>query len=69
MVWNKGLIIEFFKYTKTFNYMGKSKLAMIMSIVIVLSSFELFAKKGLNYGVEFAGGTIGQVKYDTACNN
>jgi len=56
--------MEFFKYTRTFNFMAKSKLAMILSIVIVLTSFGLLATKGLNYGVDFAGGTIVQVKYD-----
>ncbi len=43
--------------------MGKSKLAMVISIVLVLSSFVLLATKGLNFGVDFAGGTIVQVKY------
>jgi preprotein translocase subunit SecF len=56
--------MEFFKYTKTFNFMSKSKLAMILSIILVLSSFGLLATKGLNYGVDFAGGTIVQVKYE-----
>ena len=58
--------MEFFKYTRTFNFMGKSKIAMVISIVLVLSSYALLATKGLNYGVDFAGGTIVQVKYDTA---
>lgn len=58
--------MEFFKYTKTFNFMGKSKLAMILSVVLVLSSYLLLATKGLNYGVDFAGGTVVQVKYTTA---
>ncbi len=57
--------MEFFKYTKTFNFMGKSKFAMFLSVVVVLASFALLATKGLNYGVDFAGGTIVQVKYDT----
>ncbi|MCW9026679.1 MAG: protein translocase subunit SecF, partial [Thiovulaceae bacterium] len=56
--------MEFFKYTKTFNFMGKSKLAMVMSIIMVLASYALLATKGLNYGVDFAGGTVIQVKYD-----
>jgi len=56
--------MEFFKYTKTFNFMGKSKLAMILSIILVLSSYAILAIKGLNYGVDFAGGTIVQVKYE-----
>ena len=45
--------------------MGKSKAAMIFSIIIVLASYALLMTKGLNYGVDFAGGTIVQVKYDT----
>ena len=57
--------MEFFKYTKTFNFMGKSKQAIIFSIVLVLASYAILLTKGLNYGVDFAGGTIVQVKYDT----
>jgi len=57
--------MEFFRYTKTFNFMGKSKLAMVLSIVLVLSSYAILLTKGLNYGVDFAGGTVIQVKYDT----
>ena len=57
--------MEFFKYTRTFNFMGKSKMAMVLSIFMVLASYTLLATKGLNYGVDFAGGTIVQVKYDT----
>ncbi|MBN2783048.1 MAG: protein translocase subunit SecF [Campylobacterales bacterium] len=57
--------MEFFKYTKTFNFMGKSKLAMVFSIVLVLASYALLATKGLNYGVDFAGGTVVQVKYNS----
>ena len=57
--------MEFFKYTRTFNFMGKSKVAMLLSIALVLASYVLLATKGLNYGVDFAGGTVVQVKYDT----
>lgn len=58
--------MEFFKYTRTFNFMGKSKAAMFLSILLVIASLGIFATKGLNYGVDFAGGTIIQVKYDSA---
>ena len=58
--------MEFFKYTRTFNFMGKSKFAFVFSVVILLASYALLFTKGLNYGVDFAGGTIVQVKYDTA---
>ena len=46
--------------------MGKSKFALLLSIGLVLTSYVLLATKGLNYGVDFAGGTIIQVKYTNA---
>jgi len=55
--------MEFFKQTKTIGFMDKSKIAMIISIVLVLSSYALLLTKGLNFGVDFAGGTIVQVQY------
>jgi preprotein translocase subunit SecF len=57
--------MEFFKYSRTFDFMSKSKLAMLISTILVLASYAVLATKGLNYGVDFAGGTIVQVKYDT----
>jgi preprotein translocase subunit SecF len=57
--------MEFFRYTRTFNFMGKSKMAMFLSIAVVLASYAILATKGLNYGVDFAGGTVVQVKYAT----
>ena len=45
--------------------MGKSKAAIALSLLMVIVSYVLLATKGLNYGVDFAGGTIIQVKYDT----
>jgi preprotein translocase subunit SecF len=56
--------MEFFRQTKTLNFMGRSKVAIAISIVLVLISWGLLAAKGLNYGIDFAGGTIVQVKYD-----
>lgn len=55
--------MEFFKSTKTYGFMGISKGALVLSIVLVLGSYILLFTKGLNYGVDFAGGTIVQVKY------
>ena len=58
--------MEFFRQTKTINFMGGSKLAIALSIFFVLSSYALLFTKGLNFGVDFAGGTIVQVKYEKA---
>jgi preprotein translocase subunit SecF len=57
--------MEFFKYSRTFDFMSKSKLAMLFSVILILASYAVLATKGLNYGVDFAGGTVVQVKYDT----
>jgi len=58
--------MEFFKQTKTINFMKRSKLAIAVSVFLVLSSYALLLTKGLNFGVDFAGGTIVQVKYENA---
>lgn len=46
--------------------MGKSKLAIAFSITLMLLSYAVLFTKGFNYGIDFAGGTIVQVKYDKA---
>ena len=47
-----------------FDFLGKRKIAYIISgILIVLSIFSLFTK-GLNYGVDFVGGRTYQVRFD-----
>ncbi len=56
--------MEFFKYKQPLGFMGKSKIAMAISIILVLASYAILATKGLNYGIDFAGGTIVQVKYE-----
>jgi len=44
--------------------MEKSKRFGIFSIVLLLLSFGLILTKGFNLGVDFAGGTLIQVKYE-----
>ncbi|WP_457743231.1 protein translocase subunit SecF [Sulfurimonas sp.] len=56
--------MEFFKYKQPLDFMKKSKIAMTISIILMLASYAILASKGLNYGIDFAGGTIVQVKYD-----
>lgn len=58
--------MEFFRQTKTLAFMGKAKSAVAVSVLLVLASWGILAIKGLNYGIDFAGGTIVQVKYTAA---
>ena len=40
------------------NFLAPRKIALIASVLITLLSVGLFAKPGLNYGVDFTGGTM-----------
>jgi len=57
--------MELFRYSKPIGLMGKSKIAMAISSLLVMASLFLIFTKGLNFGIDFAGGTIIQVKYET----
>ena len=56
--------MEFFKTDKIYDFMGKAKIFMAISAILVVASWALLAVKGLNFGIDFAGGTIVQVRYD-----
>jgi len=40
------------------NFMGLHKLGFVLSLVMTLGSIALFLVQGLNYGIDFSGGTI-----------
>ncbi len=58
--------MEVFKTDKVYDFMGKSKIFISISIIFVLTSYVLLATKGLNYGLDFTGGTLVQVRYKKA---
>ena len=48
--------MEFLK-NPNYDFLGKTKLLVSVSLVLVLASIGFIATKGLRYGVEFSGGT------------
>ena len=57
--------MELFKYTKPMSLMSKSKRFGLLSLTAFTFALIVLFTKGLNYGIDFAGGTLIQVKYET----
>ncbi len=56
--------MQVFSKDKIYDFMGKSNIFITISLVMMLSSYFFLYTKGLNYGIDFAGGTVVQVKYN-----
>lgn len=56
--------MEFIKPGINFDFVGKMRIAFIISMVAILISIvSLVARGGPNWGIDFAGGTVIQVKF------
>ena len=51
-------------YDKTYNFLKYKTFFIYISLILFLSSIFFFAFKGLNYGVDFKGGTVIEMKFD-----
>lgn len=56
--------MEVFKKQKIVDFMSNAKKFGFFSLTMVVISLALLFTKGLNYGIDFAGGTIIQVQYE-----
>ena len=56
--------MEVFKKQENINFMENAKKFGLFSLTLVVISLGLLFTKGLNYGIDFAGGTIIQVQYE-----
>jgi len=56
--------MEIFKSDKIYEFMGRRIPFLGFSAILIIASIFFLATKGLNFGIDFAGGTIVQVKYE-----
>jgi len=60
--------MEFFKHNTTINFMAQRKWAAILSVVLFLASLIALVMNGLNWGLDFTGGTQIQLSYEQEAN-
>ncbi|WP_185236419.1 protein translocase subunit SecF [Teredinibacter franksiae] len=53
---------------KVINFMGQRKLAAVFSLLLVIASIGALAVKGLNFGLDFTGGTLIEMHYPQTAN-
>jgi len=60
--------MEFFKTKTTINFMGQQKWAALLSAILCIASLLSLAIHGLNWGLDFTGGTQLQLRYTQAAD-
>ena len=58
--------MQIFKKPTNIDFMGKRKLAIVFSLLLIGISIGSLAVRGLNFGLDFTGGTLIEVGYEQA---
>jgi preprotein translocase subunit SecF len=55
--------MQILKKETSIDFLGKRKLAVVLSLVLIVISIASMAVRGFNFGIDFTGGTIIEVGY------
>lgn len=55
--------MQFLKQETNIQFMSKRRLAAVFSIILILTSITSLAMQGLNFGIDFTGGTMIELGY------
>ncbi len=58
--------MRIFKFIENsqFNFIGQRHIAFLVTAIMIVGSVFLFATKGLNYGIDFTGGVMMEIRLD-----
>lgn len=60
--------MKIFKKTPTFDFMSKRTIALAFSALLIIASISSLVTKGLNFGLDFTGGTLIEVGYQQSAD-
>jgi preprotein translocase subunit SecF len=58
--------MKFFSQKTNIDFMGKRNVALILSSIIIIAAIIILPVRGLNFGLDFTGGTLIEVAFPTA---
>ncbi|WP_348675723.1 protein translocase subunit SecF [uncultured Abyssibacter sp.] len=60
--------MKFFSQTPNFDFMAQRKIALSISVILIIASLFSLATRQLNFGIDFTGGVIVEVGYPEAAD-